>query len=376
MPASAYKSGGRGGSGSRSQAAREPPVSLHMHQPTYPPSNATIQAYEANLIWDEPERATEQAQKSTELSHGRRSAGRGLIQWHGEEGEEDIWIDRYDILHLLPSLPSSGPSRSRHGQGRSPPPNPPHSPTASSSNSLSSSWADLPSDLEQTFELSSDEEFEAYEREKKKKWIDALREERLRERAKEDQVREREDESTAKAKSATVWKGDDEVPPDPILTLMSHTAMSLSKSPNPSLLEMRILANHSTDERFAFLRGRWKDIWVRIKDEVRRQRRVEPGLKEKEERNVGMLVGGYESDEPEDEAEEDEEEEEQMDRESREPSNSPPPPPPSPPGDPPSQGDRRQSPIRLPVVANANDEDKRLERRRKVEEWKMRREAQ
>ncbi|KAG8689237.1 hypothetical protein FRC08_011033 [Ceratobasidium sp. 394] len=30
---------------------------------------------------------------------------------------------------------------------------------------------------------------------------------------------------------------------------------------------MRILANHGADPRFAFLRGRWKRAWVRMKSE-------------------------------------------------------------------------------------------------------------
>lgn len=83
-------------------------------------------------------------------------------------------LARHDIIHLLPSLPN--PS------SLVPPPSPTLSSTSSSS---SSSWS-LPSDIEETWYLSDPEEIEAYKNEKKKKWIEALRQERLRERERED----------------------------------------------------------------------------------------------------------------------------------------------------------------------------------------------
>ena len=36
---------------------------------------------------------------------------------------------------------------------------------------------------------------------------------------------------------------------------MTHTALSLYRSPNPTQLEARIVAHHATDTRFAFLRA-------------------------------------------------------------------------------------------------------------------------
>jgi hypothetical protein len=42
---------------------------------------------------------------------------------------------------------------------------------------------------------------------------------------------------------------------------MQRTAAHVLSSPNPTQLEMRILANHGNDPRFAFLRGRWKRVW-------------------------------------------------------------------------------------------------------------------
>ena len=46
---------------------------------------------------------------------------------------------------------------------------------------------------------------------------------------------------------------------------MERTAASISRSNNPQQLEMRILANHGFDPRFAFLRGRWRRVWQNIK---------------------------------------------------------------------------------------------------------------
>ena len=42
---------------------------------------------------------------------------------------------------------------------------------------------------------------------------------------------------------------------------MRRTATHLLASPNPAQLEMRILANHGADRRFAFLRARWSRAW-------------------------------------------------------------------------------------------------------------------
>ncbi len=48
---------------------------------------------------------------------------------------------------------------------------------------------------------------------------------------------------------------------------MRRTAAHITSSPNPEQLEMRILANHGSDTRFSFLRGRWKCAWIRLKEE-------------------------------------------------------------------------------------------------------------
>lgn len=48
---------------------------------------------------------------------------------------------------------------------------------------------------------------------------------------------------------------------------MSRLHGTLTASPSPNLLEIRILANHGSDPRFQFLRkgGKWRDIWERIR---------------------------------------------------------------------------------------------------------------
>lgn len=50
---------------------------------------------------------------------------------------------------------------------------------------------------------------------------------------------------------------------------MQKTALHIQSSPNPAQLEMRILANHGADHRFAFLRGRWTRCWKAVTDHAR-----------------------------------------------------------------------------------------------------------
>lgn len=60
-------------------------------------------------------------------------------------------------------------------------------------------------------------------------------------------------------------------PDDAQKELLRRTAVHIISSPNPAQLEMRILANHGADRRFAFLRGRWKKAWTLAKETVRQQ---------------------------------------------------------------------------------------------------------
>lgn len=118
-----------------------------------------------------------------------------------EGGSDQANVYRYDILHLLSSLPEAGPSTSRPAgltgsRARSPSPAP-----------TSSSWDSAPSDAEDTFFLSGSEDLEEYERGKKRRWMEALREERLREREREDQV----ERKGMRGETSSTWGGADEV---------------------------------------------------------------------------------------------------------------------------------------------------------------------
>jgi hypothetical protein len=84
---------------------------------------------------------------------------------------------------------------------------------------------------------------------------------------------------------------------------MEHTAKSLLTSPNPQVLELRILTHHAGDARFSFLKGRYKDTWEAIK---RGDKPKQPKLKESTGKGgLGGLMGDYgdsdseDSDEPE-----------------------------------------------------------------------------
>lgn len=85
---------------------------------------------------------------------------------------------RYDIVHLLNELPESVRR-------------------TTSSSSLSSSWS-FPSDAQDTFDLSSDEELAEYARNRRQSWVDGLREARLREREREDEEEQTKRDETAK----------------------------------------------------------------------------------------------------------------------------------------------------------------------------------
>lgn len=156
-----------------------------------------------------------------------------------------------------------------------------------------SGWSDLPSDSEDTFFFSPNE-LEDYHREKRRRTIDQAREERLKARLAEDG-----EEDNIKQEEEEVWGGSDEEADDAQKELMRRTAVHLHSSPNPAQLEMRILANHGADKRFAFLRGRWSHAWRLAKYKVRLQ--TEEAAKEKDVKqksdNLIALAGYGDSDE-------------------------------------------------------------------------------
>lgn len=86
---------------------------------------------------------------------------------------------------------------------------------------------------------------------------------------------------------------------------MRRTAVHLVSSPNPAQLEMRILANHGADKRFAFLKGRWSRSWrlVKAKLRVEKQQKEREEKQEKEVKGLGVLAGYDSGSEDESESE-------------------------------------------------------------------------
>ena len=94
-------------------------------------------------------------------------------------------------------------------------------------------------------------------------------------------------------------------PDDAQRELMRRTASHIMSSPNAAQLEMRILANHGVDPRFAFLRGRWSRAWRLTKGKLRLELEADKKRKEEEvQRSSGASLGGlagYGSSDDEDE---------------------------------------------------------------------------
>lgn len=83
---------------------------------------------------------------------------------------------------------------------------------------------------------------------------------------------------------------------------MRRTAQHILSSPNPAQLEMRILANHGGDKKFAFLKGRWSRAWMIIRGKAKMEKEEHEKEKEgKKEGGLGILAGyGDSEDESED----------------------------------------------------------------------------
>ncbi|CAE7190429.1 unnamed protein product [Rhizoctonia solani] len=130
-------------------------------------------------------------------------------------------------------------------------------------------WDDLPSDAEDTFFLTP-KEVDEYRHDKRRKMLERERQDRLRALAEADAI------NGEPATPEALWGGSDEEPDNTQANLMRRTAAHIRASPNPTQLEMRILANHGADPRFAFLRGRWKRAWAGMRQEQETPPNKEP----------------------------------------------------------------------------------------------------
>lgn len=161
----------------------------------------------------------------------------------GKIYSSNVWsVSRYDARLLLDRLPSPAPPEAHIGSPDS------------------AGWSDLSSDAEDIFFLKPDE-VEDYRRGKRRRLMEKSREDRL-------QALRAYDEQESKTPGQDSWGGADELPDDTQAAFMRKTATLILSSPNSAVLEMRILANHGADPRFAFLRGRWSHSWESIKVEV------------------------------------------------------------------------------------------------------------
>lgn len=152
-------------------------------------------------------------------------------------------------------------------------------------------WSDLPSDEEDTFFLSASEVEDVY-RAKRRRRLDDDRQQRLR------LLQDAEPaDSHGDVDTESVWGGSDEECSQAQLELMRRTASHISSSENSAQLEMRILANHGGDERFAFLRGRWKRRWLQEKAAALHEKESSRCAAAKSCSGLDVLAGYSDSDE-------------------------------------------------------------------------------
>ncbi|KAG1824820.1 uncharacterized protein BJ212DRAFT_1244446, partial [Suillus subaureus] len=240
----------------------------------------SIQAHEATIIRGPQSLSTALSLEAPHLPTlgvyaNDAQIGNALIQWGAStrsfqvlnsdssfpEASDDkaTWVDRYDARLLLDAVPEHASS------------------SISQSRPLSSTgWSDLASDTEDTFFFTPNE-IEDYRREKRRRLIDQNREDRLRALAETDD-----------SEQSDIWGGSDEEPDDVQSELMKRTALHLLSSPNPAQLEMRILANHGADKRFAFLRGRWSRAWRTTKERLRQEKVDQSAQSLRASRNIGL----------------------------------------------------------------------------------------
>ncbi|KAI0078022.1 hypothetical protein K474DRAFT_1661064 [Panus rudis PR-1116 ss-1] len=222
-----------------------------------------------------------------------------------------------------------------------------NAPIESSGRYSPTGWSNLPSDAEDTFFFST-EETEDYRREKRRRLIEKSREDRLKAMRAERKEEEAQNEEEQ-------WGGSDEEPDDTQRELMRRTASHLSSSPNPAQLEMRILANHGADRRFAFLKGRWSRAWKATKARIRLENEKAKEAEEKKANATSGVLGGLTGYGDSDEDSDAKSEDESTPAGSAEPSSSVP---------------------SSNITSVADDESLKAARRARAKEWMERRRAE
>lgn len=146
---------------------------------------------------------------------------------------------RYDAVHLLDTLPE---------------------PSTTYETSELQFSEDLPSDAEDTFFLTSTE-FRRYQKQKHLRYLEQVRDSRK-------QFLEEQNTSSDEEKASTYRPSQEEsIPGSDQLAIMKKTASAVRAAKNPSILQMKILARHGNDPRFAFLNnGSFSELWRNMLD--------------------------------------------------------------------------------------------------------------
>ncbi|SPO32059.1 uncharacterized protein UTRI_02616 [Ustilago trichophora] len=220
-------------------------------------------SFEISLNHDsELKRSLHLLQASQPSAETSSAWGSRLVEWTSSSNQHRIISDRYDAVHLLTDLPKESIS---------------NNPKSVAETDEDAGWSDLDSDSEDLFYMTP-LEVSSFLHNKAKAKLDAQHSLRLANLASPSPSPSSSSASppatsgpSSESKAARLEKSQFE--------LMSKTARILSKSSNPAILELKILANHGGDARFRFLHKdqdpRWKDVW-----EVLQKRKGEMGYEE------------------------------------------------------------------------------------------------
>ncbi|GAC99117.1 hypothetical protein PHSY_006715 [Pseudozyma hubeiensis SY62] len=168
--------------------------------------------------------------------------GARLVTWTSSCGKQTVTTDRYDAVHLLSELP----------------PKPPH--TGSTVLPMEDvGWSDLDSDTEDMFYM-TDVEADQFKHDKARSALEAQRATRLANLSSVSPSPPLHHEATIE-EELKLSRSQFE--------LMQKTARIVASSSNASQLELKILTNHASDERFSFLHKtrnlHWNAIWEQLK---------------------------------------------------------------------------------------------------------------